>query len=1339
MIELKTFHPAQGARLLTSLLKKLFLISSNFYQLLMFSVLVLFAYTASATNYYVSNSGSDSNPGTSESKPWKTLNKVNSFTPKPGDQVLFQRGGEWAGTLTARASGASGSPIVYGAYGSGEKPKIYGSEKITGWTKHSGNVYKAGYNNKINQLFIDGVRVTAARFPNTGYVQINTVNSSKSFTSNDLNGSINYTGASWIARTSPYSLETIDVSYSSGKTLTLSNTPYPNVNTKTGFILVGKLEFLDSAGEWYYNSATKTVYFWTPNGDSPGNHDVRGSVHRNGFVGKYYDNIAIKDLEFLHSGECGISSGGSYVIIENNTVTLPDGKGIFVSPGLSNSILNNTVTGANHLGIEGYSDKSTYSDNKVDGTALMKAVGFSGVGQWYMGSGIYVEGNDNVIKYNRVTNSGYNGIQFHKRNIVEYNFVQNSLLTKDDGGGIYTAAAGSYPNAPTAGSIIRHNIIDGVFGSLDGCNPYGICQGNGIYLDENSGGVTVEYNTVTNSSLNGIFLHNSFNETVRYNTSFNNGRQYHISNDFGGSKFNNNLFYAKARNIENNSNQYLGSQNNGKVTFANNTYVNHYNKTGVFKVNETKNYDFNGWKLATGQDANSTIDVSPLATGETEQLYYNDSKQAKTINLGGSVYKNIEGKQVSGSITIQPYASIILIKTASGDFTDITPPMVTSFVVPSTTNAAMVSILVFSATDNKTVTGYKVTESAVTPKATDAGWNTTAPSSYLISLAGTKTLYAWAKDAAGNVSKSVSKQVVVTLQTSKPGSDDNSYSNGPDNSSGVVNNSGIAGNTTVSDLVSTQPNRRATPVTFDAAGTINSITIYHNGGSGRLLMGVYDDKAGLPSSKLGSTQPTVINTTAGWQTVPLISPVAVGAGQTVWLSWVFENNPGIRYTVGKPGRAQSSDTWSSGMSASFGASNMANYNYSVYCSYEPAGIAGSSEVYNSISTAPNRRALPVSFDTDGTINSISIYHNGGSGKVLMGVYADQSGLPSSQLGKTLASVINSTEGWQTVSLANPVSVKAGQTVWLSWVFENNPGIRYKIGKPGRAQSSYTWSSGMPASFGSSSVADYNYSVYCSYEPAGIVGSSEVYNSVSTAPNRRAFPVTISEAGTIESISIYHNGGTGNILMGVYADQAGLPSSQLGKTASSVINSTEGWQTVSLIKPVSVKAGQTVWLSWVFENNPGIRYSIGKPGRAQSTGTWSSGLPASFGSSSMADYNYSIYCSIRTGAVDLLKSDIIPDDEQTQFNAITEVPDDMEDDFKIDLYPNPATTSVTVRFSELPDEGATVTIYDMTGREMQTRIVRDIQETFDIQDFRPGMYLVKTEFSNNIQTHKLIKR
>ena len=43
-----------------------------------------------AATYYVSNSGSDSNAGTSSSSPWKTIAKVNSVSEASGSTVLFQ-------------------------------------------------------------------------------------------------------------------------------------------------------------------------------------------------------------------------------------------------------------------------------------------------------------------------------------------------------------------------------------------------------------------------------------------------------------------------------------------------------------------------------------------------------------------------------------------------------------------------------------------------------------------------------------------------------------------------------------------------------------------------------------------------------------------------------------------------------------------------------------------------------------------------------------------------------------------------------------------------------------------------------------------------------------------------------------------------------------------------------------------------------------------------------------------------------------------------------------------------------------------------------------------------
>jgi Right handed beta helix region len=73
------------------------------------------------TNYYVSPTGSDKNPGTSIALPWRTVGRVNSATLKGGDAVLFQGGAAFADTnLVGNAGGEPGRPITYGSYGSGK-------------------------------------------------------------------------------------------------------------------------------------------------------------------------------------------------------------------------------------------------------------------------------------------------------------------------------------------------------------------------------------------------------------------------------------------------------------------------------------------------------------------------------------------------------------------------------------------------------------------------------------------------------------------------------------------------------------------------------------------------------------------------------------------------------------------------------------------------------------------------------------------------------------------------------------------------------------------------------------------------------------------------------------------------------------------------------------------------------------------------------------------------------------------------------------------------------------------------------------------------------------------
>jgi|LSQX01.2.fsa_nt_gb hypothetical protein len=80
-------------------------------------------YKITGTKYYVSPSGDDNNPGTSPDKPLRTAEKVSLLPLKAGDAVLFERGGVYRITQTIVCV----EGVIYGSYGKGDKPAIYGS------------------------------------------------------------------------------------------------------------------------------------------------------------------------------------------------------------------------------------------------------------------------------------------------------------------------------------------------------------------------------------------------------------------------------------------------------------------------------------------------------------------------------------------------------------------------------------------------------------------------------------------------------------------------------------------------------------------------------------------------------------------------------------------------------------------------------------------------------------------------------------------------------------------------------------------------------------------------------------------------------------------------------------------------------------------------------------------------------------------------------------------------------------------------------------------------------------------------------------------------------------
>ncbi len=162
-----------------------------------------------------------------------------------------------------------------------------------------------------------------------------------------------------------------------------------------------------------------------------------------------------------------------------------------------------------------------------------------------------------------------------------------------------------------------------------------------------------------------------------------------------------------------------------------------------------------------------------------------------------------------------------------------------------------------------------------------------------------------------------------------------------------------------------------------------------------------------------------------------------------------------------------------------------------------------------------------------------------------------------------------------------------------------------------------------------------------------LGITSIGTSNATHSTRRAMPYTIGENGTVQSLAVHVEGGTGDVQLGVYSDNNGAPGNRLAQTAITAVRTTRGWQTISLQSPITISNGTTVWLAWIFSSNPGIAYVTGSPGRYQASGSsWSTSginMPSNYGSGSQSNYRYSIYANYtknQTSTTYTLTTDVI---------------------------------------------------------------------------------------------------
>ena len=74
--------------------------------------------------YYISPSGNDANNGLSPATAWRSIERVNRETFRPGDRILFESDGTWYGQLSPAGSGTREKKIFIGSYGNGKRPVI---------------------------------------------------------------------------------------------------------------------------------------------------------------------------------------------------------------------------------------------------------------------------------------------------------------------------------------------------------------------------------------------------------------------------------------------------------------------------------------------------------------------------------------------------------------------------------------------------------------------------------------------------------------------------------------------------------------------------------------------------------------------------------------------------------------------------------------------------------------------------------------------------------------------------------------------------------------------------------------------------------------------------------------------------------------------------------------------------------------------------------------------------------------------------------------------------------------------------------------------------------------
>jgi len=480
-------------------------------------IFFLLSFNALATNFYVSNSGNDSNDGLSEATSWKTLSKVNSsmnlFTS--GDVILFKGGDRFYGSLNI----SNKNNLTFTSYGTG-KAIIKGSKEISGWVNNGGNIWVANTGaDKALQVFKNNEVLTMGRFPkiassnrpDLSYFKVTSADagSKTNFNSSTAVGK-NLQGATIHVSSHSWRLDARTITnYNSGSgAMTLSKGVTYSLGKGDRFFVNNHLSLVTTQDEWYYGGSKLYIYSTVkPSGITINSISGSGVKLANcNYIN--FENILVRD--YNHIGFELQSS--NHVTLDNVDLKYAYYRGINLIDSSFFTLKNGSIEGSNNITvyIASSSEDTQILNNEFYNNGVFKNFTSKNTEE---SMSILAWGDRLTARGNYVHNIGYTGFLIRGANsIIEHNYIKDFAMALDDSAAFYTHNA-KWTDEGASGTIFRKNIAEG--------HDFAVrWYANGFYSDDRSHDIIWEYNTAIGTNF-GMYFHNAANITFRYNNIYN--------------------------------------------------------------------------------------------------------------------------------------------------------------------------------------------------------------------------------------------------------------------------------------------------------------------------------------------------------------------------------------------------------------------------------------------------------------------------------------------------------------------------------------------------------------------------------------------------------------------------------------------------------------------------------------------------------------------------------------------------------------------------------------------------------------------------------------------------